>query len=38
MTPAGKAGIGVEGSGNKWDELLKRSIHTPQRTKIGVLE
>ncbi len=37
-TPAEMAGIGVENSKNKWDELLKRSFeHTPQRTKEAVL-
>jgi len=37
MTPAQKAGIGVENSENKWEELLKRSLENhPQRTKEAV--
>lgn len=32
LTPAEKAGIGVENSENKWQELLKRSLNHPQRT------
>ena len=27
FTPAGMAGIGVENSHNKWDELLKRALN-----------
>lgn len=38
LTPAKMAGIGVEDSKNKWEELLKRSLeHIPQRTEKAVL-
>lgn len=33
LTPAEMAGIGVQNSSNKWEELLKRSLNHPQRTK-----